>query len=364
MITLRGAGASKVTIKPKATIASLLGTTTNYRNTTGSVIGVYRAGVRTLVDISGVTVEGGVTTVGSAVKFYNAEGSLTAASSATSRRSPPRRATASWSRPTSSPTGWRCASRATRSPATPRPGSSWTARSSRRRAGMLAATITGNTITGAGTQAQTPQQGILATGLVSGSIGTTANGNANAITNNSGAGDRASAGIRLVDLDLVPAAGATTTKLTATGNNITGNGYGVVNETGAGADQALPFTATGNWWGHVAGPSIGLPKTVGDPINGASVTYSGFRTTAATVPATPTATADTAPTGEIDPPTASTVVVPGTAYTLRAVAADDFGVRSVAFAIAGAPVGTDSVAPYSVTWTPGAALEGQTVPLS
>ena len=77
MITLRGAGASKVTIKPKSTIASLLGTTTNYRNTFGAVIGVYRTGVRTLVDISGVTVEGGLTTVGSAVKFYNAEGSLT-----------------------------------------------------------------------------------------------------------------------------------------------------------------------------------------------------------------------------------------------------------------------------------------------
>ena len=43
----------------------------------GAVIGVYRSGVRQLVDISGVTVEGGATTVGSAVKFYNAEGSLT-----------------------------------------------------------------------------------------------------------------------------------------------------------------------------------------------------------------------------------------------------------------------------------------------
>ena len=77
MLTIRGAGASKVTIKPKPALASLLGTTTNYRNNFGAVIGVYRSGVRQIVDISGVTVEGGVTTVGSAVKFYNAEGSLT-----------------------------------------------------------------------------------------------------------------------------------------------------------------------------------------------------------------------------------------------------------------------------------------------
>src|SRR6201999_309004 len=73
MITLKGAGAAKVTIRPKATIQSLLGTTTGYRNAFGAVIGVYRSGVRQLVDISGVTVEGGVTTVGSGVKFYNAE---------------------------------------------------------------------------------------------------------------------------------------------------------------------------------------------------------------------------------------------------------------------------------------------------
>jgi hypothetical protein len=67
MLTIRGAGASKVTIKPKAALTSLLGTTAGYRTTTGAVIGVFRSGVRTLVDISGVTVEGGTTTVGAAV---------------------------------------------------------------------------------------------------------------------------------------------------------------------------------------------------------------------------------------------------------------------------------------------------------
>jgi hypothetical protein len=358
MLTIRGAGASKVTIRPKPTIGSLLGTTTNYRNNFGAVIGVYRAGVRTLVDISGVTVEGGVTTVGSAVKFYNAEGSLTSsvvrnvaplngaygygvviASNLVADRLPVRVAGTSIS-------GYAKA------------GVVLDSTQLAPALGVLAATITGNTITGAGTQVQTPQQGVLATGLVSGSI------TANAITNNFGAGDRASAGIRLVDLDLAPLTGGTTTKLTATGNNIVGNGYGVVNETGAGADAALPFTATGNWWGNVAGPSIGLPKTVGDPVNGAAVNYSGFRTTAITAPVTPTAIVDALPTGEIDPPTATSVVVPGTTYTLRAIAGDDFGVRSVTFAIGGVPVASDSEVPYRATWTPSAALEGQTVPLT
>jgi hypothetical protein len=335
-----------------------LGTTTNYRNSFGAVIGVYRTGVRTLVDISGVTVDGGVTTVGSAVKFYNAEGSLTGS---VIRNVAPLNAPYGYgvviaSNLVADRLGVRVAGTSISGYA--KAGVVLDSTQAAPALGILAATITANTITGAGTQVQTPQQGVLASGLVSGSI------TANAITNNSGAGDRTSAGVRLVDLDLVPAAGATTTKLTATGNTIVGNGYGVVNETGAGADAALPFTATGNWWGNVAGPSIGLPKTVGDPVNGAAVNYSGFRTTAITAPTAPSTVADTAPTGEIDPPTASKVVVPGTTYTLRAVAADDFGVRSVSFAIGGVEIGSDSTAPYSVAWTPPAALEGQTVPLT
>src|SRR5262245_6680578 len=355
MLTIKGAGASKVTIKPKPTIASLLGTTTNYRNTTGAVIGVYRSGVRSLVDISGVTVEGGVTTVGSAVKFYNAEGSLTGS---VIRNVAPLNATQQGygvvvaSNLVADRLPVRVAGNAISGYA--KAGVVLDSTQAAPALGILAATINNNTITGAGTQVQTPQQGVLATGLVQGAI------SANAIVNNFGAGDRASAGVRAVDLDLVPATGGTTTKLTATGNNIVGNGYGVVNETGAGADQALPFTATGNWWGHVAGPSIGLPKTVGDPVNGAAVTYTGFRATAITTPAVPTAITDTRPTGEIDPPTASGIVLPGTTYTLRAVAADDFGVRSVEFALDGVPLAADATAPYATPWTPPAAPAGQT----
>ena len=130
MITIRGAGASKVTIKPKPTIASLLGTTTNYRNNFGAVIGVYRSGVRTLVDISGVTVEGGVTTVGSAVKFYNAEGSLTG--SVIRNVAPLNAAQQGYGAVIASnlvADRLACASRATRSRVTPRPGSCSTRRS-------------------------------------------------------------------------------------------------------------------------------------------------------------------------------------------------------------------------------------------
>ena len=161
----------------------------------------------------------------------------------------------------------------------------------------------------------------------------------------------------------MPAAGATTTKLTATGNNIAGNGYGVVNETAAGADQALPFTATGNWWGHVAGPSIGLPKTVGTR---STARRSPTRASGPRRSPRPPCRRDhrQRPTGQIDPPTATNVVAPGTTYTLRAVAADDFGVRSVEFAVDGVPLATDATAPYATTWTPPAALAGKTVTLS
>ena len=279
MLTIRGAGASKVTIRPKPAITSLLGTTTNYRNTVGSVIGVYRAGVRTLVDISGVTVEGGLTTVGSAVKFYNAEGSLTG--SVIRNVAPLNGALRLWRRDRVQPRR-RPAARARRGHVDLR------LRQGRRRAGLDAARARARAswrrrspATRSPAPARRCRRRSRASSPPASSPGSITG---NAITNNAGAGDRASAGVRLVDLDLVPAAGATTTKLTATGNNIVGNGYGVVNETGAGADAALPFTATGNWWGNVAGPSIGLPKTLGDPVNGAAVTFSGFRTTAIAAP--------------------------------------------------------------------------------
>ena len=356
MITVRGAGASKVTIRPRPAIASLLGTTTTYRNTTGAVIGVYRSGVRQLVDISGVTVEGGNTTVGSAVKFYNAEGSLTGsvirnvapltgpqgygvviASNLVADRIPVRVAGTAIS-------GYAKA------------GVVIDSTQAAPALGILAATVTQNRITGAGTQAQTGQQGVFATGLATGAI------TSNIISANLGLGDAASAGVRLVDLDLTPTTvGGTTTKLTATGNDITGNGYGVRNETGTGADQTVAFTATGNWWGHVAGPSIGLPKTVGDPVNGAAVNYSGFRTTPITAPTTPSAVTDGIPTGSIDSPGS---VQPGRSTTLRAFAADDFGVKSVTFAIDGTIIGTDTKVPYATAWTPGPEFEGRAAKLS
>ena len=327
MLTIRGAGASKVTIKPKPALASLLGTTTNYRNNFGSVIGVYRSGVRQIVDISGVTVEGGVTTVGSAVKFYNAEGSLTGsvirnvapltgpqgygvviASNLVADRLPVRVAGISIS-------GYAKA------------GVVIDSTQAAPALGILVATVQANTITGAGPQAQTGQQGVLATGLATGAI------SGNVIADNLGAGDAASAGVRLVDLDLTPTTvGGTTTKLTATGNNIISNGYGVRNETGAGADQAIAFTATGNWWGHVAGPSIGLPKTVGDPVNGDRRQLHRLPHDADHAPFTvPTRGRRRAADGRDRP--ARRRSQPGAAYTLRALAADDFGVKSVAFAI-------------------------------
>ena len=177
---------------------------------------------------------------------------------------------------------------------------------------MLATTIIGNTITGAGAQAQTPQQGVLATGLVSGSIGTTANGNANAITNNAGAGDRASAGVRLVDLDLVPAAGATTTKLTAVANNIVGNGYGVVNETGAGAERRCRSRRPATGGATSPARRSACPRPSATRSTAPSVTYSGFRTTAATDPATPSATTDARRPARSTRRRRASVVVPGT----------------------------------------------------
>jgi hypothetical protein len=380
MLTIRGAGADKVMIRPKPSIPSLLGTTTTYRNGTGAVIGVARSGVRNITDIAGVTVESGGTIVGAGVKFWNSEGSLTASRI---------RLTGSLSAAqgygavvASNLVADRLAVEISGAEISgyAKAGIVLDSTQAAPALGVLAVTVRGNTITGAGQQATAAQQGVLATGLVSGSI-----------TGNVIAGhwlvdgdpattteDVASAGVRLVDLDLTPVSATNAnTKLTATGNSIAGNGFGVRNETGAGADQGYPFTATGNWWGSNGGPSLGLPRTAGDPVNGSvpgpaagsttAVNYASARTTPITAPTVPGAVTDLPPTGALDPPSSDLIVRPGTAYQLATVAADDFGVKSVAFSVAGEPLGVpDAVAPYvsSVSWTPPAALDGQDVVLA
>lgn len=381
MITVKGAGADKVTIKPKATIASLLGTTSNYRNGTGAIVSINRVSQRTLVDISGITVEGnGTTAVGAGVKFWNAEGTFT--QGRVKDVGTPASAQAYGVVVASNLVGDRL-------PVTVsgiqisgygKAGVVLDSTQNAPQLGILATTISGNTITGAGAQNTGAQQGVLATGLVSGSI------SGNVITGNklddgdpaTTADELSSAGIRLVDLDLSPvSATSTNTKLTATGNTIAGNAFGVLNVTGAGVDQTTPFTATGNWWGANTGPSLGLPRGVADPVNGAlpgpaanstqAVNYASFRTTAGpiTPPTVPSATADAAPSGAVDKPTGSLIVRPGTAYTLKATAADDFGVKSVKFFADADEIGSDATAPYSApaTWTPAAALDGTEVEL-
>lgn len=379
MITVKGAGADKVTIKPKASIASLLGTTSTYRNGTGAIVGINRVSQRTLVDISGITVEGnGTTAVGAGVKFWNAEGTFT--QGRVKDVGTPASAQAYGVVVASNLVGDRL-------PVTVsgiqisgygKAGVVLDSTQNAPQLGILATTISGNTITGAGAQNIGAQQGVLATGLVSGAI------SGNVITGNklddadpaTTADELSSAGIRVVDLDLSPvSATSTNTKLTATGNSIFGNAFGVLNVTGAGFDQTTPFTATANWWGAVGGPSLGLPRGVADPVNGAlpgpvanstqAVNYGSPRTTPINVPTVPSATADAAPSGAVDKPTGSLIVRPGTAYTLKATAADDFGVKSVKFFAGADEIGSDATAPYSApaTWTPTAALEGQEVEL-
>lgn len=380
MITLKGAGASKVTIKPKASLTSLLGTTTNYRNGTGAVIGVNRNGVRTIVDVSGVTVDGGTTAVGAGVKFWDSEGSFSGG--VIQNTGGPTAAQGYGAVIASNLTGDRLAVRLSGTKVTGygKAGVVLDSTQLAPAAGLLVATVQNNTITGAGTQATNlPQQGILASGLVSGSA------TGNVITANryddgnpaTTTDDRVSAGVRLVDIDLTPTVvGGTTTKLAVTANTITGNGFGMLNVTGADADQTTAFTATGNYWGSAAGPSLTLPRTAGDPVNGTSpgltagsttaVNYATFRTTAATAPVVPSAVPDTVPTGALDSPTLSGLVVPGKPYTLLGIAGDDFGVQSVQFSAGATDLGTDATAPYAAptAWTPGPELEGTDVVLT
>ncbi len=159
----------------------------------------------------------------------------------------------------------------------------------------------------------------------------------------------------------------------ATGNIITGNGYGVFN---ANADntaprQGAPAIATGNYWGPnapAAGPSNPSTNVEGysepDTTPAATVTVTGRLTTAPALPSDYTPISDGAPTGAIVNP-GDGAEVPLEDETIPVVrASDDFAVASVALSAGDESLGTDTKAPYEFSWTPGTDVAGDTVTLT
>jgi hypothetical protein len=135
-----------------------------------------------------------------------------------------------------------------------------------------------------------------------------------------------------------------------------------------------------NYFG-AGGPIVGGPSTAtadgvseSTPSGGDSVIYNKTASgAAATVPTTAYA-APTVPGTVVDaPPTATwgtpdgnddATLAAGAADELLVQATDDFGVRSVEINADGTDLGTLTLPPYEVMWTPAASLEGTAVPLT
>jgi hypothetical protein len=169
----------------------------------------------------------------------------------------------------------------------------------------------------------------------------------------------AGAGVRLVGAD---AANSLITK-----NNIVDNAYGVYNvEADGTTPSAVPVPAPMNWWGlrftpltPNSGPAVSPtsnPPIPENPVNEA-VDFMPFRAGAQSDPhagqytniQAPMPADDAAPSVAVAAD--ATSVNRGQTITLTADAADDFGVREVAFFDGGTSLGVDSTPPYTQTFT-------------
>ena len=117
-------------------------------------------------------------------------------------------------------------------------------------------------------------------------------------------------------------------------------GSSLVSLANSGAGTAL---AAGNYWGCA---TEGCATTTGPVDLGTSVL------SAPAALSVPAATVDATPTGAIVDPFGPTVVPYGETIYPVVVAADDFGVKSVKLTANGAPVATVGHTPYEFTYTP------------
>ncbi|WP_026910058.1 Ig-like domain-containing protein [Patulibacter minatonensis] len=211
----------------------------------------------------------------------------------------------------------------------------------------------------------------------------------NGVAGTGSANARASVGLLLADADTgddVTNPGVRAFQVT--GTTFGGDGFAIYNADAANAAirTGAPALATGNYWGCALGPVrtggnvLGAPSSPTTFCQGGSGTDAGtpaapsltteagtvadpFRTSAAAL-ALPAKTPDAAPEAAIVDPTAGDVVPVGTTISPVVRASDDFGVRSVTLTAAGAPVATLSTRPYEFSYTPTAAQAGTTVPLT
>ncbi|WP_205697360.1 hypothetical protein [Conexibacter sp. SYSU D00693] len=236
------------------------------------------------------------------------------------------------------------------------------------RSGIVAyGNVLGSRIQGAGGSAVGPQTGIRYAaghrGLVSGSEVLDHRQSTNA------AGLRANVGLLLTDAgtgDDPSNPGVQAVR--STGNVFERNGTAIFNATAdnSAVRTASPLPSVGDWFGCPAGPLTTpsssdpcQPVSGNDPGGAASVTTTGYLTERPATLELPKAQPDAAPAATIADPVDGLVVPVGATIQPVVQAADDFGVKAVMFGAT-----TKTTAPYEFSWTATAADAGRTVPLT
>ncbi|MDA0163708.1 hypothetical protein OM076_25775 [Solirubrobacter ginsenosidimutans] len=319
-LTLKGAGASKVTIKPAPAVGTTLAGTAPYlRDGGGNVVTISRQSLgatddnENFVDISGVTIESGDVAAEAGVAFFNTSGKISNSVIGTIKPA--------------GPYGYGLIMT----------NSLQGAEAGARRQVTLDKSVltTGGVFfddaRGAdGAATTTARSGMVAYGNLLGSRV------AGPVTYTYGArgtisGSELSGPLTLTDAELGPDPSNPAVRAFS----VSGSSLASLANTGAGT--AL---AAGNWWG-ATGPTTTGPVDAGTPLAAAPAALS-----------VPAPTLDALPTGSIVDPFGPTVVQYGETIYPVVVASDDFGVKSVSLTANGAPVATVGHTPYEFTWSP------------
>lgn len=411
-LTIRGTGASKVTILPDQSLATLAGTAPYLRDGGGNVVTVSRQArdatdVNTMfVDISGVTISSGTTYAEAGVAFFNANGAIRS-----SVVGPLVRATSA-EELAARPHGWGVVVANSQQGAEAGPrrevsiegslvtgyqsggvlfddsvGGADGAATNLQRSGIVQyGYIRSSTVAGAGAQASFPQTGVEYHAGQRGAV------LSSTITGNSFTPDpRRSVGLLLTDAETgADPARPGERAWRVDSSFFSGNGWGIFNADAANggvrrgasalAQPAVNGT-TESWMGCRFGPIVGGQSAFwptdtrgtsgtcegisGNDADGrASVELRYARNVRPTMPAAPAATADAAPTAAFAEPLGGEVVA-GVEVAPVVRAKDDFGVAAVTLSVDGSVVGTETDGSYEFAgWTPSFADLGREVTLS
>lgn len=402
-LTIKGAGASKVTIQPSPSLApTLAGTAPYLRDGGGNVVTISRNALGStdfdemFVSISGVTISSPDIFAEAGVAFFNTSGEIK-----NSVVGPLKKA-ADATELAANPHGWgivmtnhlQGASEATvRREVTVKDslvtgyqaggilfddsrGTDGAATLLTRSGIKAYGFVSGTKVAGGGPQTLYPQTGIRFHAGQRGSVV------GSEITGNEYTPDpRQSVGLLLTDAETGPdPANPAVRGFFAQGNAFTGNGYGMFNADIANTSlrEGAPALATGpaatdeNWWGCALGPVLGGASTLAgcqgisglDSTPAPTIELGTPRASAPAALSAPGATTDSAPAVSFFEPLDGEEFAPGTKIDPIVSATDDFGIKSVKLTINGSSLGTDTAAPYDdFTWTPSWADIGKTFTL-